>query len=153
MKKLKLLLVVLLALVVTGCGNSDAEKTMTCTRTLNQDNLKMDLKYTVVYQGNYVKQVTSVETITTDDEEVLNTYKTSVEKVYAPYQDLEYYDTNVSVEGNTMTSTVNINYEKLDVDKLIEIDSANGQLFSDGKITISTMENLYNQVGATCTKN
>ena len=113
----------------------------------------MDLKYTVVYQGNYVKQVTSVETITTDDEEVLNTYKTSVEKVYAPYQDLEYYDTNVSVEGNTMTSTVNINYEKLDVDKLIEIDSANGQLFSDGKITISTMENLYNQVGATCTKN
>ena len=52
-----------------------------------------------------------------------------------------------------MTSTVNINYEKLDVDKLIEIDSANGQLFSDGKITISTMESLYNQVGATCTKN
>lgn len=151
MKKLKLLLVVLLALIVTGCGKAE-EKTMTCTRTLNQDGLKMEFNYTVTYQGDYVKTVKSVEKVTSDDPTVLDTYKSAVEQLYAPYEKLDYYDTKVTIEGNTMTSTADINYEKIDVDKLIELDSANKQMFTDGKIKVETMESVYNQVGATCTK-
>lgn len=151
MKKLKLLLVVLLALIVTGCAQQE-EKTMTCTRTLNQGDLKMELNYTVVYQGDYVKKVKSVEKITSEDSSVLEAYKSQVEELYTPYDKIDYYDTKVTIDGNTMTSTADIDYEKIDVDKLIEIDSATSQLFTDGKIKVETLESVYNQVGATCTK-
>lgn len=151
MKKLKLLLVVLLMLLVTGCAQEE-EKTMTCTRTLNQDNLKMELSYTVVYQGDYVKKVKSVEKVTSEDSSVLDTYKSKVEELYALYEKIDYYNTKVTIEGNTMTSTADIDYEKIDVNKLIEIDSAAAQLFTDGKIEVDTMEGMYNQLGATCTK-
>lgn len=152
MKKLKLLLVVLLGLIVTGCTQVEEEKTMTCTRTINQQNMQMDLKYTIIYQGNYVKKVNSVEKITTEDINTLKNYKISVEQLYAPYAELEHYETEVTIDGTTLTSTANINYEKIDVDKLIEIDSANSQLFDNGKIKVETMEELYSQVGATCAK-
>lgn len=152
MKKLKVLLVVvLLGFMVTGCGTEE-EKTMTCTRTLNQQGMKMNLKYTVVYQGDYVKRVKSVEKVTSEDASILKAMQESVEKQYEPYQTIDHYDTNVTIEGNTMTSTAEINYEKIDVSKLTEIDSASGKLFTDGKLKVDTLESLYNQVGATCTK-
>lgn len=150
MKKLKLLLVMLLALLVTGCGQKD--KTMTCTRTLNQDDIKMEFEYSVVYQGDYVKTVKSVEKVIAEDSEILETYKSAAEKLYAPYKKIDYYDTKVTIEGNTLTSTADINYEKIDVDKLTEIDSANKQIFTNGKIKLETIESMYNQVGATCKK-
>lgn len=152
MKKVKVLLVVLLlGFMVTGCGTKE-EKTMTCTRTLNQQGMKMDLTYTVLYQGDYVKKVKSVEKVTSEDASVLETMKENVEKLYEPYQKIDYYDTKVTIDGNTMTSTADINYEKIDVSKLSEIDSAAGQLFTDGKIKVETLESVYSQLGATCKK-
>ncbi len=151
MKKLKLLLVVLLGLMVTGCGQTE-EKTMTCTRTLKQGNVSMDLKYTVKYKGDYVTRVSSVEKVTSDDAAVLDTYKTATEELYKTYKDIKYYDTKVTIDGDTLTSTADINYEKIDMDKLVETDSAIGQLLTDGKIKVETMEEMYNQLGATCKK-
>ncbi len=151
MKKLKLLLVVLLGLMVTGCGQAE-EKTMTCTRTLKQGSMSMDLEYTVTYKGDYVTKVKSVEKVTADDATVLDTYKSTVEELYKPYKDIKYYDTKVTIDGDTMTSTADINYEKIDMDKLVATDSAIGQLLTDGKIKVETMEEMYKQLGATCKK-
>ena len=76
--------------------------------------------------------------------------KAQIESLYSPYNDIEYYEYNVKIEDNKLTSTVDINYEKVDTDKLLEIDSANGQLIKDGKIKVNDIKSVYESLGAIC---
>ena len=137
-------------LLVTGCGNSNNMESMTCTRTMNQNGIKTSLKYNVVYEGDYVSRIKTVETVETDVTDILNTYKDQIESLYSPYKDVKYYGYNVDVTDNKLTSTVDINYTKVDTDKLLEIDSANGQLIKDGKISVDDIKSVYESLGATC---
>lgn len=148
-KYLFLAVTMLVVFLVTGCSSSE-EKTMTCTRTMNQSGIKTNLNYKVTYSGDYVNRVQSEESIETSDTTTLNTYKEQIENVYTPYKDIEYYTYNVTVNGNKLVSTVDINYAKIDTKKLIEIDSANSQLINDGKVKLSSVKSLYEQLGATC---
>ena len=152
-KKFKIWQVVLgvfILFLVTGCGNSNDALSMTCTRTMNQNNIKTILKYNVEYKDDYVSRIKSVETIETDSSDILNTYKEQIESLYSPYQDVDYYEYNVEIQDNKLTSTVDINYEKVDTDKLLEIDSANGQLIKDGKIRVDDIKSVYENLGAIC---
>ena len=148
-KYLFLAVTMLVVFLVTGCSSSE-EKTMTCTRTMNQSGIKTSLNYKVTYSGDYVNRVQSEESIETSDTTTLNTYKEQIEKIYTPYKDVKYYTYNVTVNGNKLVSTVDINYAKIDTKKLIEIDSANSQLINDGKVKLSSVKSLYEQLGATC---
>ncbi len=148
-KYLFLAVTMLVVFLVTGCSSSE-EKTMTCTRTMNQSGMKTNLNYKVTYSGDYVNRVQSEESIETSDTTTLNTYKEQIEKIYTPYKDIKYYTYNVTVNGNKLVSTVDINYAKIDTKKLIEIDSANSQLINDGKVKLSSVKSLYEQLGATC---
>lgn len=148
-KYLFLAVTMLVVFLVTGCSSSE-EKTMTCTRTMNQSGIKTNLNYKVTYSGDYVNRVQSEESIETSDTTTLNTYKEQIENVYTPYKDVEYYTYNVTIDGNKLVSTVDINYAKIDTKKLIEIDSANSQLINDGKVKLSSVKSLYEQLGATC---
>lgn len=148
-KYLFLAVTMLVVFLVTGCSSSE-EKTMTCTRTMNQSGIKTSLNYKVTYSGDYVNRVQSEESIETSDTTTLNAYKEQIENVYTPYKDVKYYTYNVTVNGNKLVSTVDINYAKIDTKKLIEIDSANSQLINDGKVKLSSVKSLYEQLGATC---
>ena len=148
-KYLFLAVTMLVVFLVTGCSSSE-EKTMTCTRTMNQSGMKTNLNYKVTYSCDYVNRVQSEESIETSDTTTLNTYKEQIEKIYTPYKDIKYYTYNVTIDGNKLVSTVDINYAKIDTKKLIEIDSANSQLINDGKVKLSSVKSLYEQLGATC---
>ena len=148
-KYLFLAVTMLVVFLVTGCSSSE-EKTMTCTRTMNQSGMKTNLNYKVTYNGDYVNRVQSEESIETSDTTTLNTYKEQIEKIYTPYKDVKYYTYNVTIDGNKLVSTVDINYAKIDTKKLIEIDSANSKLINDGKVKLSSVKSLYEQLGATC---
>ena len=136
-------------IMLTGCGK-ETNNVMTCTRNMNQNNIKTNLKYTVSYENNYVTRVKTIETIETDSEDILDSYKTQIESLYSPYKGIDFYEYNVEVENNKLTSTVDINYEKVDTDKLLEIDSANGALIKDGKISVDDIKSVYESLGATC---
>lgn len=148
-KYLFLAVTMLVVFLVTGCSYSK-EKTMTCTRTMNQSGMKTNLNYKVTYSGDYVNRVQSEESIETSDTTTLNAYKEQIENTYKPYKGIKYYNYNVTVDGNKLVSTADINYAKIDTDKLIEIDSANSQLINDGKVKLSSIKSLYEQLGATC---
>ena len=61
-----------------------------------------------------------------------------------------HYTYNDTGKVNKLVYTVDINYAKIDTKKLIEIDSANSQLINDGKVKLSSVKSLYEQLGATC---
>ena len=78
----------LFVFLLSGCENEF--KTMTCTKTTNQNNTKMSLNYEVDYKGNYVTKVKSVEIVKSDDSEYLNTLKEQTENIYSAYNNIEY---------------------------------------------------------------
>lgn len=136
---------------LTGCGSKE-EKVMSCKRTADQSGIKMDLSYKVTYKGNDVVNVESTEKVTSQDSAVLEAYKEQVEKLYSSYADVEHYKYNVSIDGDTLTSKTDIDYSKIDTDKMLKIDSANGALIKDGKININDIKSYYEALGVTCEK-
>lgn len=150
-KKIFLSLILVAVLFVTGCGGKEESKTLTCTRKATvTTGVDMDLTYKVTYKGDYVQLVETEEKVISTNKTYLDTYKTTVEDLYAPYKDVEHYEYNVSVSGDTLTSKTKIDYEKIDTKKLIDIDSANGTLIKDGKIKLTDIQSVYEGMGASC---
>ncbi len=135
--------------LITGCSNND-NLSMTCTRTMEQNGIKTSLRYNVEYNDDYVTRIKTVETVETDNTDILDTYKEQFESSYSAYQNIDYYEYNIEINDNKLTSTLDVNYEKVDTDKLIEIDSNNSQIIKDGKINIDDIKTLYENLGATC---
>lgn len=144
------LLLILCVTVTTGCG-TEKQKTLNCTRegklavgtTFNYD-------YTVKYTGKYIDEINITEEITSDNKEYLETVKTSVENMYEPFKDIKYHSSDVSIKGNTLTSHRNIDYKHIDMDEMLEIDSAFASIIKDGKIALDDVKTVYSALGLTC---
>ena len=133
MKKFSIcLLLVLSVILLSGCGREsildkvekeDNEKVLKCTRkTTEQDNLTTSFKYSIYYAGEYVTKTVAIEKVTSEDDDILKTYKEAYEKVFSNYKDIDYYDNEVKKEGNTVSTTTVVDYRKVDVNKIIEIE-------------------------------
>ncbi len=146
MKKI-VILTVLSFVLITGCGK---EKTMTCTRTMSQNSVNFDLKYEVESLKGNVTRIKSTEMVKSNDKNVLGTYKETVEKTYEPYQDVEHYNYSVEITDDTLISKTDLDYTKIDMDKMIEIDSANAKIIKDGKIKLEDIRNTYEAMGLIC---
>lgn len=175
MKKNKLLIILFaLMLVITGCSAKEKDTTKTEDKTSTKTEDKIDSNetkiltctanktdevgstigavYKVVYKGEYVDLIETEEKVTSDNEQVLNYYKETIEGVYLPFKDLEHYDYNVVLKDNQVISTTKIDYSKIDTNKMIEINSAMKTIIKDGKVKVSDIRSLYEsaQIGAVC---
>lgn len=159
MKRIVILGIALL-LFVTGCGkqtdyneSNTKDDKMICTRTTNANGLEMDFRYEVYYQENDVNKVQTTEKITSDSTEILQTYQQQIKSLYSSFDNIEHYNYDVKIEGNTLISTTDINYQKMNIDELVNIDSSIEQLLNDDrKIDLDKITQVYEQLGATCEK-
>lgn len=159
MKRVVILGIALL-LFVTGCGqqtgyneSNTKDDKMICTRTTNANGLEMDFRYEVYYQGNDVNKVQTTEKITSDSTEILQAYQQQIKSLYSSFDNIEHYNYDVKIEGNTLISTTDINYQKMNIDELVNIDSSIEQLLNDDrKIDLDKITQVYEQLGATCEK-
>ena len=157
MKKRYLFLTIVMVgvFLITGCSSKSKDivnngNVMTCTRSVNKNGMKTSLNYKVYYDGDDVTRIKSEESIQMENNQSLKGYKEQIEKVYEPYKNVKFYNYNVAIRGNKLISKVDINYSKIDTNKLIEIDKANSQIITDGKIKVSSVKSLYEKLGATC---
>lgn len=149
MKKLAVILMVVSVIFLTGC--SEKKGVLVCTKNQDIDSsTKLESIYNVSYKDGYVTSIDTTETITSDKSEVLETYKTNLESVYSKYNDIKYYDNNIKIEGNKLISITTVNYEKIDTDKLIEVDKNNAAAIENGKVKVTTLKSAYEQLDATC---
>ena len=164
-KKFLIILVLVFGLFLTGCGeqnnlkeettnqeeNQDEVEKMSCVlQTTVSEGLSIESTYNVEHDGKYVSLVETVEKITSSNEEYLDAYKTQIEELYEPFKDVKYYDYDVNISGDTLTSTVRINYAKIDTEKMLEIDSSLEELIKNGRIAVQDIKKLYEQIGAVC---
>ena len=162
MKKVTICLLFIFSIIlVSGCGSEnildkvkkeDNEKVLKCTRKVSsEENITTDIKYSIYYDGDYVTKTVAIEKITSDDEEILKTYKEAFEKVFSSYKNIDYYDNEVKQKGNTVSTTTVVDYRKVDVNKIIEIEGKEDNIFDDDlKVKKDTLVSFYKKYGITC---
>ncbi len=152
MNKIKYIVVLLLMVLVVGCSNNNDSKKV-CTRNITDKNTGMEVKlnYTIYYKGKYVTRTESVEKITATSSVLLLQYQASYQQAFKPYDDIKYYYTDITLNGNTLTTKMNIDYTKVDYKKILEIEGDKGNIFTDdGKVELDTLVKLYESTGSEC---
>lgn len=165
MKKIKTIFVFIgCILILSGCSDTKSTKKIsydtsglnhtTCTRDAytTDDNTNVDINYDLYYDDDdYLQILNSTEKITSSDKEVLDKYEEAYKKIYKVYDDVEYYDNLVIRKDDSVTSTTTINYGKIDMDKILEIEGTeNNVKVVDGKIKISDWKNFAKKYGTIC---
>ena len=162
MKKI-IIMIVLLSFLVVGCSEkkeivSGTEKidvsTMEhkhCTRLGEGENLTTDLSYDVYYTGERLNLLVSKEAVTSEDASILQQYEDAYKSIFAHYEGLDYYDATVTREGNTVTSNIVINYDKIDIARLIEIEGEEDNIFENKEPNVEKWLELAKKFGTQCT--
>jgi len=164
MKKLSIFIILLLLLFVTGCEkevkkevvingksvNTSKMEHKYCTREGSIEGGSVSLSYDIYYTGDTLNIIKSQEKVTIDDSSSLDTYEEAYKKVHSYYEGLEYYDTSVVRSNNTVTSTININYDEIDVDKLLAIEGEEDNIFTNKKPSVTKWLALGKKFGVKC---
>lgn len=125
--------------------------TLICTSKSISNDTMITTEYKATYKNRKVLKVKAVEKITLDDASQLDTYKTSLANMYEIYNQLEYYENNISIKDNTLNSVTTINYDKIDMKELIKIESSIKKLLDkNNKVDVTKLRKQYVDTGAIC---
>lgn len=156
-KSFLILTLIVTTFFLTACGTEDKKeeksesKEMVCTLSADVDaNTSMESTYKVKYIDDKVLNVNTIEKITSSNKQVLETYKTTVDSMYSPYKDIKGYNYETKIEGNAFISTVNADYERIDLDEFIEINEGAKLLVRDGHVSFELIKTTYEAMNATC---
>ena len=113
--------------------------------------MKYETTYTVTYKNGKALSLKSVEKITFSDEKELKPYKDKLEEMYKPYNELEYYQNDLSIRNNTLNSVTEINYKEIDLKELIKLDNTVENLLDDkDNVLVTKLRKQYIESGAKC---
>lgn len=163
-KKYRLVLsLILVVFIITGCTNkygidtskynTDGLKVVKCNRdTTTDDGSKVKIDYKVYYdKKDYLKVFESTEIVTSNDNSVLDTYEKAYKNVYKAYKDIDYYENAVVRDNNSVTSKTYINYDKVDLNKIMEIEGTDDNVkVINGKIKIDDWIKFAKKYGTSC---
>ena len=169
------LIIIILLLLVTGCGKDNIEivnmdgttskrsenplyninvngsGTLECSRAANvSDGLEASFRIVVTYKNGNMLVLHSIDTIKSDNQDSLTEYENAYNKISEQYKDIKYYDTTVTRDDNSVMFDLNINYEKVDIDKIIEIEGDDAKMFKDGKAKLKPWLTYAKKFGTTC---
>lgn len=164
MKKISsLLLILLFTIFITGCSeekykdndyNMEDLNHISCTRDayVDDENTSVDININVYYDdAGYIKIFDSKEEIKSSNTEILDKYEKAYKNIYKEYEKIKYYDNIVTRDDDKVTSTTIINYGKVDMDKILEIEGREDNVkVVDGKIKISDWKDFAKKYGTRC---
>lgn len=161
MKKSRVLFLIISVFVLVGCSNNELEEKydtkgyehISCKRDAEDSNegTTVDIHYDVYYKGEYLKILKSEEKITSSNKEVLDNYEKAYKNVYSAYDNLEYYDNTVTRDNDSVKSVTYINYGKVDMDKLMDIEGTEDNVeVTDGQIKIEDWKSFAKKYGTVC---
>ena len=92
----------------------------------------------------------AIEKVTSGDQSRLEEYEVAYKNISSHYEGLEYYNTSIIRDSNSVTNNTIINYEKIDIDKLLEIEGEEDNVVENGKVKLSTWLGFAEKFGTTC---
>lgn len=153
-KVISILSVFLVVLMVSGCGEEQKEFTRTCTMTQNDvtQGYKLESIYTIYGKGDVVNKVTSVETVTSDSNDILNYFETNLKSTYDQYnQTYGGYTNNVVNKDGKVVSETTIDYTTMNLTKYVQDNSVMKNFVNDdNQLLVEGLITIYQQTGAIC---
>lgn len=178
MRKSKyLFLVIALLLLVSGCKKNDPEIVnmsgtdeefnedaayniningsgrLQCIRDVNISQLEDDFRYSITYKDGAITMLHSQEKVTGTNQTLLNEYEEAYKNIKNQYKGLRYYDVTVTRNDNSVIYDTVINYEKIDMDKLREIEpeiEGQSDIYKNNKLMLKTWWEFSKDMGMTC---
>ena len=123
---------------------------MTCTREGNIDDGEVKLTYDLYYEGEDLILLHATEEVITEDSSVLDEYENAYKSIRENYLGLNYYDTAVVRTNDSVTNDTIINYGKIDINKLLEIEGEEDNIIVNGKAKVDSWLELAEQFGTEC---
>ena len=154
-----------LLFLLTGCGEETKEDviqevpkqaTVHCELSSRDviNGYETTAEYTIYYTGDYVDKVDTVETVTSESEEFLDTMEEYVNTTYeATNSAYGGYTYEVTREDGKVVSNVTIDYDKMNLEQYATDQSSLAQYIEDGKFLVDGIIEIYETAGATCEKN
>ena len=131
--------------------NERGSGTLKCSAEADAaEGIDVDLNYTVKYKNGNILELVSVQKVTSNNSESLDLYADAFFGIAKNYSGLKYYDTNIVRDSNTVTYTIEIDYDNIDLDKLLDIEGAEDNIVKNGKAKLSLWLDLAGQVGTVC---
>ena len=154
-KYFKFLTLVVACVLVIGCSSkNEASITKTCTLTTNDvvNGYRLDSEYKVYGKGSVVDKVETIETVTSDSEDILNYFEETLKSTYSATNEVYGgYTNEVTKENGKLVSKTTIDYNKMDLKAFVKDNSAmKSYVNKDNKILVEGITKLYESLGATC---
>lgn len=157
MKKiLSVLLIALIAISLTGCG--EKEQTMVCSKNVDLQTLygvegSLEVEMTATYVGDKVLKVSNHEKIIVSDSDIYNEFENLYNQLIDLVNGIEHYEVDLVKTDSSFEFKANIDYELLDLEAFKKIDAGISTFINeDGNISISKMETVFELMGSTCEK-
>ena len=147
---------------MVGCNSNDSKSDGTanissdvkhkhCVRGGDAgEGVNVNLSYDVYYKGEDILLIKSVEEIETTNQETLDTYENSYRSIHEKYKDLKYYDTKIIRTDSKVTSQMDINYDKIDINQLINIEGSKDNIIENGRAKLDKWLDLAEKFGTKC---
>ncbi len=138
---------------MVGCGAKE-DYSVKCTMESNDviNNYSTSSIYEIITDGEIVKKVKTTETVISENETFLDLMEEQLSQNYEK-MDESYggYTTNISKNGNKVVSEVEIDYEHMDVESLLEDQPSMKNYANDNnQLTLEGVKTIYKAMGATC---
>lgn len=168
MKKSKILILIgIMILLLTGCDstNSSKDKVVSNGENVNTSNMghkhctreatagsgiDVNLNYDLYYTGENINILHSEEKVMSADSNSLDTYENAYKKIHNNYEGLEYYDAVVERGDTTVTSSITINYDKININQLLAIEGEEDNIIVNGKAKLNKWIELAEKFGTKC---
>ena len=124
-----------------------------CTRSGNIDNnSSTDLSYEIYYTDGVLNKIESIEKVISTSSSTLDEYENAYRQIHSYYEGLAYYTAKVTRTSTSVTSEIVIDYDNIDIQKLIDIEGEEDNIFENGVPKIEKYKELAKKVGMQCTQ-
>lgn len=114
------------------------------------EGIDVDLNYTVKYKNGNVLEIVSVQKISSINSDDLDLYEEAYKKIASNYDGLKYYKNEIVRKNDSLIYTISINYDKIDIERLLEIEGEDDNIVKDGKAKLSLWLDLASKIGTRC---
>ena len=163
MKKISIVLILLfICVIMCGCekeknvlvGDEKINVTnmghKSCTREGTVENGEASFHYDIYYKNDYITLLQSSEKVSSDSSSVLDEYENAYNTIKNYYVGLDNYNQNIIRDNNSVENVIVINYEKLDINKLIAIEGNESNLYTEKGVKLDTWLDFAKKLGVKC---
>ena len=152
MKYIRICIVIIICLLVVGCGNKNVTKTCTIVSDQSESGYKSNTTYTIYSKNDIVTKVEQKEVIDSKKKDILDFYKNEYNSMYKKYnKTYGGYNYDVSIKDEQLILNVTIDYNKFDMNKFIKDNTGIKKFVNDkNQYTLDGIIKMYENIGGSC---